>query len=97
MCVCVCVCVCLYIGDLQSLIVGVLKFKTLCSLIQDKADQSQDDILTHLMKFAVLVQGCWVVRSNLLFPEGFYSAYNSVPHSVMCRARDLIVSRPYCV
>ena len=59
--------------------------------------QLEEEVLSHLMKVAVLVQGCWVLRSSLFYTEDYHSLYNSVPYTVMCVARDLIVSVCVCV
>jgi DNA-directed RNA polymerase-3 subunit RPC5 len=77
---------------------GVLRFRTVCSLVEGVSTQQrgvptqlEEEVLSHLMKVAVLVQGCWVLRSSLFYTEDYHSLYNSVPYTVMCVARDLIL------
>ena len=55
-------------------------------------DIDQSLILKAVQQVAVLVQGCWVVKSELLHPKDSFSAYNHSPAEVICRARDLVVS-----
>ena len=48
-------------------------------------------MLEELQRVCVLVQGCWVVRSEVLYPKDFTSPHNGVCSDVLCRARDLAV------
>lgn len=52
-----------------------------------------DNLLRTLPKVAVLVQGNWIVKSEILYPTGTFSAISGVPADLMCRARDYVVSR----
>lgn len=51
-----------------------------------------DNLLKTLPKVAVLVQGNWIVKSEILYPAGTFSAVSGVPADLMCRARDYVVS-----
>ena len=53
-----------------------------------------DDVslLRSLQTVAVLVQGCWVAKSDLLYPMDFVSEVNGITGLQMQKARDLVVS-----
>lgn len=51
-----------------------------------------DNLLKTLPKVAVLVQGNWIVKSEILYPAGTFSATSGVPADLMCRARDYVVN-----
>ncbi|XP_014215014.1 DNA-directed RNA polymerase III subunit RPC5 [Copidosoma floridanum] len=48
-------------------------------------------ILKYLQQVAVLVQGNWVINSELVYPKDTISAHSGVPAELMCRARDYIL------
>lgn len=50
-----------------------------------------DALLKALSQVAVLVRGNWVVKSEILYPTGTFSAISGVPAESMCRSRDYIV------
>lgn len=52
-----------------------------------------DNLLRTLPKVAVLVQGNWIVKSDILYPAGTLSGVSGVPADLMCRARDYVVSK----
>jgi len=66
----------------------MVQFKQLCSMLAISASQ-RGAMLEALVKHAVLVQGCWVVASTVLYPEGTEAAKRS--------ARDYIVGVNVCV
>lgn len=68
----------------------VMSFAQLRSILSP--DQETTTILKYLQQVAVLVQGNWVVSSELLYPKDTVSSYNGIPAELMCRARDYIVS-----
>lgn len=49
-------------------------------------------VLKYLQQVAVLVQGNWVVNSELIYIKDSVSSQNGIPAELMCRARDYIVS-----
>lgn len=55
-------------------------------------DQETTAVLKYLQQVAVLVQGNWVVSSELLYPKDSISSHNGIPAELMCRARDYVVS-----
>lgn len=52
-----------------------------------------ENLLKTLPKVAVLVQGNWIVKSDIIYPQGTLSSTSGVPADVMCRARDYAVSK----
>ena len=71
--------------------VGVLPFARVCSLLGAHGTAAEHDVLEELQRVCVLVQGCWVVRSEVLYPKDYASPHHGVGSDVMCRARDLTV------
>ena len=71
--------------------VGVLPFSRVCSLLGAHSTAAEHDVLEELQRVCVLVQGCWVVRSEVLYPKDYASPHHGVGSDVMCRARDLTV------
>lgn len=55
-------------------------------------EHSTTDVLSYLQKAAVLVQGNWVVKSDLIYPKDSTSSENGIPCDAICRARDYVVS-----
>lgn len=49
-------------------------------------------ILKYLQQVAVLVQGNWIINSELIYPKDTKSHQNGIPAELMCRARDFVVS-----
>ncbi|KAJ9580202.1 hypothetical protein L9F63_004145, partial [Diploptera punctata] len=56
-------------------------------------DQSSDmaGLLRIVQQVAVLVQGNWVIRSDILYPKDTASKINGVAAELMCRGRDHIL------
>ncbi|KZC05614.1 PREDICTED: DNA-directed RNA polymerase III subunit RPC5 [Dufourea novaeangliae] len=67
----------------------VISFVQLRSILSP--DQETAAILKYLQQVAVLVQGNWVVSSELVYPKESISSYNGIPAELMCRARDYIL------
>lgn len=67
-----------------------MSFMQLRSLIPSEHDTTS--VLKYLQQVAVLVQGNWVVNSDLLYPKEYLSPNNGVSSELMCHARDYIVS-----
>ncbi|KAL3236912.1 hypothetical protein MRX96_022162 [Rhipicephalus microplus] len=44
-----------------------------------------------LQQVALLVQGCWVVKSDVLYPKDSFSPKTGVPAETMSRARDFLM------
>ncbi|XP_397129.4 DNA-directed RNA polymerase III subunit RPC5 [Apis mellifera] len=67
----------------------VISFTQLRSILSP--DQETAAILKYLQQVAVLVQGNWVVNSELIYPKDTVSSQNGIPAEFMCRARDYIL------
>ena len=70
---------------------GVLPFARICTLLGAHGVSAEHEVLEELQHVCVLVQGCWVVRSDVLYPKGHTSPHSGVCSDVLCRARDLAV------
>lgn len=57
-----------------------------------KSEFDESSLLRSIQIVGILVQGCWVVRSDVLYPEDFKSGTNGISGSIMQTARDMIVS-----
>ncbi|XP_063995031.1 DNA-directed RNA polymerase III subunit RPC5 [Diachasmimorpha longicaudata] len=67
----------------------ILSFFQLRSIIA--SDHETSAILKYLQQVAVLVQGNWIVNSELIYPKDTKSSHNGIPAELMCRARDYIL------
>lgn len=70
-------------------LVRVISFAKLCEILSPEHDTTT--ILKYLQQVAMLVQGNWVVNSELIYPKESLSSQNSISE-FMCKARDYIVS-----
>ena len=73
--------------------VGVLPFAHICTLLGAHSPLSEGEVLEELQRVCVLVQGCWVVHSSVLYPKDYTSPHNCVCSDVLCRARDNAVGK----
>jgi DNA-directed RNA polymerase-3 subunit RPC5 len=71
-------------------IAKLLQFSQLATLLGVTEDTVS--LLRTVQQVAVLVQGNWVVRSDILYPKDTASSIGGVPAELMCRGRDYIVS-----
>ncbi|PFX18434.1 DNA-directed RNA polymerase III subunit RPC5 [Stylophora pistillata] len=69
----------------------VISFSQLCRLLSPAAKEAS--ILKCLQQYAVLVQGCWVVKSELLYPEGTISPSGGISADILCKGRDYLMWR----
>lgn len=69
----------------------IVQFNQLMMLLAGGEGLTADNLLKILPKVAVLVQGNWIVKSEILYPAGTFSAISGVPADLMCRARDYVV------
>ncbi|XP_012271534.1 DNA-directed RNA polymerase III subunit RPC5 [Orussus abietinus] len=67
----------------------VMSFTQLRSLLSP--DQETSSILKYLQQVAVLVQGNWVVNSELIYQKDTISSHSGIPSELMCRARDYVL------
>ena len=72
----------------KSLLVNamVIRFSQLCSLLN--AHNKEAGVLELLPDLAWLVQGCWVVRSEILYPNKQKSAFSGIAGETLCQCRN---------
>ncbi|EPY74540.1 DNA-directed RNA polymerases III polypeptide-like protein [Camelus ferus] len=69
--------------------VKVMPFANLMSLLGPSIDSMA--VLRGIQKVAMLVQGNWVVKSDILYPKDSSSPHSGVPAEVLCRGRDFVM------
>ncbi|XP_014226289.1 DNA-directed RNA polymerase III subunit RPC5-like [Trichogramma pretiosum] len=67
----------------------IMSFEQLKALLS--AEHQTTAILRYLQQVAYLVQGNWVVNSELIYPKDAVSSHSGIPAELMCRARDYIL------
>ena len=81
------------LGDqVKSLLINakVIRFSQLMTLLPQGTDPQAT--LRSLQHVAVLVQGCWVVKSEILYPKDGYNPHSS-SSELLCRGRDFMMWR----
>jgi DNA-directed RNA polymerase-3 subunit RPC5 len=82
--------------------VRAMRFAELIAVMKSLSEHSSSgtavsldaqDVLRHLQQHAVLVQGCWVVKSDVLYPHDSHSELTGMPNEALCRARDFVLWR----
>ncbi|XP_053131834.1 DNA-directed RNA polymerase III subunit RPC5 isoform X1 [Hemicordylus capensis] len=69
--------------------VKVIAFANLMSLLASGTDPTA--VLRCIQQVALLVQGNWVVKSDILYPKDTSSPHSGVPAEVLCRGRDFVM------
>ncbi|XP_014724827.1 PREDICTED: DNA-directed RNA polymerase III subunit RPC5 isoform X2 [Sturnus vulgaris] len=69
--------------------VKVMPFANLLSLLGSGTDPTA--VLRCVQQVALLVQGNWVVKSDVLYPKDTSSPHSGVPAEVLCRGRDFVM------
>ncbi|KAK5640739.1 hypothetical protein RI129_009286 [Pyrocoelia pectoralis] len=69
----------------------IVTFQQLMMLLAGCEGLTADSLLKALPQVAVLVRGNWVVKSEIVFPNGTFSSVSGVPADIMCRARDYVL------
>ncbi|KAL8175488.1 UNVERIFIED_CONTAM: DNA-directed RNA polymerase III subunit RPC5, partial [Gekko kuhli] len=69
--------------------VKVIPFANLMSLLSSGTDPTA--VLRCIQQVAMLVQGNWVVKSDVLYPKDTSSPHSGVPAEVLCRGRDFVM------
>lgn len=69
----------------------VIRFSQLLSLLPKGCDSTA--ALRCLQQVSLLVQGSWVVKSDVLYPKDSFSGHSGVPAEPLCRGRDYIMWR----
>lgn len=75
--------------------VRAIRFTELLAVLKSLTDTSSSldgpEVLRHLQQYAVLIQGCWVVKSDVLYARDSASELTGTPADVLCRARDFVL------
>ncbi|XP_057682742.1 DNA-directed RNA polymerase III subunit RPC5 [Corythoichthys intestinalis] len=71
--------------------VKVIQFASLMGLLASGTDSTA--VLRCIQQVALLVQGNWVVKSDVLYPKNTCSPHSGVPADVLCRGRDFVMWR----
>ncbi|XP_061666588.1 DNA-directed RNA polymerase III subunit RPC5 [Syngnathoides biaculeatus] len=71
--------------------VKVIQFASLMGLLASGSDSVS--VLRCIQQVALLVQGNWVVKSDVLYPKNTCSPHSGVPADVLCRGRDFVMWR----
>ncbi|XP_055955127.1 DNA-directed RNA polymerase III subunit RPC5 [Patella vulgata] len=77
--------------QIKSLLINVkvIRFNQLLSLLDPGTDAVA--VLRSLQHYALLVQGCWIVKSEILYPKDACSPESGVSSEYLCRGRDFIM------
>lgn len=67
----------------------VIRTSQLLSLLPKGTDLTA--MIRCLQQVALMVQGCWVVKSEILYPKGTCSAHSEATSESLCRGRDYIL------
>lgn len=78
--------------------VRAIRFTELLAVLKSLVEPSTAsldglEVLRHLQQYAVLIQGCWVVKSDVLYARDSASELTGTPADVLCRARDFVLWR----
>ncbi|KAL0984001.1 hypothetical protein UPYG_G00135750 [Umbra pygmaea] len=71
--------------------VKVMPFANLMGLMTPGTDSTA--VLRCIQQVALLVQGNWVVKSDVLYPKNSCSPHSGVAAEVLCRGRDFVMWR----
>uniref|UniRef100_A0A672FYE9 Polymerase (RNA) III (DNA directed) polypeptide E n=1 Tax=Salarias fasciatus TaxID=181472 RepID=A0A672FYE9_SALFA len=71
--------------------VKIMPFANLMGLLASGTDSTS--VLRCIQQVALLVQGNWVVKSDVLYPKNTCSPHSGVPAEVLCRGRDFVMWR----
>lgn len=80
------------LGDQIKLIMknaNIITFPHLMSLLPGSPDQNM--VVRSLQSYALLIRGCWIVKSEVLFPPDTVSPISGTPAESLCRSRDYIL------
>ncbi|XP_023210358.1 DNA-directed RNA polymerase III subunit RPC5-like [Centruroides sculpturatus] len=81
------------VDQIRTLVLNakVIQFHRLLECVTPNSDVAA--ILRLLQQVAMLVQGCWVVKSDVIYPKDSISPLTGVNSELLCRARDYIMWR----
>jgi len=79
------------VDQLKNLMVTakVIQFSQLCSLLGTSVDAKV--VIKGLSQYAMLVQGCWVVKSEVLYPKDTKSPVSGAPAEKIWPSRDYMM------
>ncbi|XP_033907518.1 DNA-directed RNA polymerase III subunit RPC5-like [Acipenser ruthenus] len=69
--------------------VKVMPFANLMGFLGHGTDSTA--VLRCIQQVAMLVQGNWVIKSDVLYPKDSCSPHSGVPAEVLCRGRDYVM------
>ncbi|XP_071965190.1 DNA-directed RNA polymerase III subunit RPC5-like [Antedon mediterranea] len=69
----------------------LLRFSDLQRFLHGSPDSTS--VIKTLQTVAVLVQGCWVVKSEVLYPKDTTSPLTGIAADILCRGRDYMLWR----
>ena len=67
----------------------IMHFSHLLTLLPSNPDANA--VVRSLQSYAVLVKGCWIVKSEVLFPPDTVSPISGTPADLICKVRDYIL------
>ena len=80
------------LGDQLKLLMKnakIMHFNHLLTMLPSNPDGNS--VVRSLQSYAVLVKGCWIVKSEVLYPSNTVSPISGTPSDNMCKARDFIL------
>ena len=67
----------------------IMHFSHLHSMLPSNSDVNS--VVRSLQSYAVLVNGCWIVKSDVLYPPNTVSPISGTSSDIMCKVRDYIL------
>nr|CAG4650220.1 EOG090X07NA [Sida crystallina] len=71
--------------------VNLISFSRICSVLKISGDNQQQQLLRSLQHVATLVQGNWVVKSDVLYPKDKMCGVTGINYEIITKARDHVV------
>ena len=71
--------------------VKVASFGKLCKVLDVQGDNMQQQLLRSLQQVAVLVQGNWVVRSDVIYTKDKLCGVTGISHEICSKVRDYLL------
>lgn len=68
---------------------NIMTFTHLLSLLSGSPDPNM--VVRSLQSYASLIKGCWIVKSEVVFPPDTVSHITGTPAESLCRSRDYIL------
>jgi len=80
------------LGEQMKLLIKsakIMHFSHLYSMLPANSDTNS--VVRSLQSYAVLINGCWIAKSDVLYPPNTVSSISGTPAEVMCKVRDYIL------